>query len=176
MKAAPMIGRVFGRLTVVSLARSTSLKKYWNCGCSCGASTVSDGEHLRSGRTVSCGCAKRSNATAMGRSNNRHGHSSAGGSRPSSREYTSWKSMHERCTSERHKSYPDYGGKGVTVCARWASFENFLADMGARPQRHSLDRIDPTGNYSPENCRWASASVQARNTRKAWAKAQKAAA
>lgn len=69
--------------------------------------------------------------------------------------YKVWSSMLGRCNDSRNASYPRYGGRGITVCERWASFENFLEDMGERPSlEHQIDRRDPDGNYEPENCRW----------------------
>jgi hypothetical protein len=74
--------------------------------------------------------------------------------------------MRQRCRNPRHENYPLYGGRGVRVCERWDSFDNFLADMGERLDGMTLDRIDPFGNYEPSNCRWATKSEQRVNIRK----------
>lgn len=82
-------------------------------------------------------------------------------------EYHIWRSMIQRCTSETHVSYPEYGGRGIKICDAWlGSFHAFLKDLGPRPTKgHSLDRINPDGNYQPDNVRWATGKVQARNKR-----------
>lgn len=73
--------------------------------------------------------------------------------------------MRDRCSKRQHQAFANYGGRGITVCERWSSFENFLADMGERPAGTSLDRIDPNGNYEPSNCRWADDMAQRSNQR-----------
>jgi hypothetical protein len=74
--------------------------------------------------------------------------------------------MRQRCSNPGHVAYARYGGRGIRVCERWDSYENFLADMGRRPSlRHSLDRMDTNGNYEPNNCRWATWKEQHRNRR-----------
>lgn len=92
----------------------------------------------------------------------RHGHA-VGGPSP---EYRSWMQMAQRCANQKNPAFSRYGGRGIRVCDRWASFDNFIADMGPRPAGTSIDRIDNDGGYEPGNCRWATTTEQARNQKK----------
>src|SRR6478736_4809559 len=82
--------------------------------------------------------------------------------------YYVWASMKDRCYNPNNRQFRDYGGRGITVCDRWlSSYHDFISDMGPRPEKHSIDRIDNNGNYEPGNCRWADKKTQQRNQRRA---------
>lgn len=84
------------------------------------------------------------------------------------KSYRAWIGMRGRCNNPNNDAFMYYGGRGISVCASWDSYENFLADMG-EPEKHlTLDRIDNDLGYSPHNCRWADRRMQSRNTRAAW--------
>ena len=90
----------------------------------------------------------------------RHGHATDGNESPT---YKSWTMMKQRCENRNNPKYPSYGGRGITVCARWESFDAFLADMGERQVGFSIERLDNDGHYEPGNCVWASRKTQQRN-------------
>jgi hypothetical protein len=132
--------------------------------CQCGATKVILVDSVKRGHTRSCGCLLRKWAAEMGSKNITHGEHRNGGKTV---EYKTWRNIRSRCTNPNYEHFNRYGGRGITVCVRWQTFVNFLADMGRRPgPEYSLDRINNDGNYEPTNCRWATRKEQNRNTRR----------
>lgn len=154
-----LVGKVFGRLVVVSRSDSHitpngTLKPYWECKCSCGAAVRVRAETLRNGDTRSCGCLAKELSSIN--------HSTHGQSK--STTYNTWRAMIERCNRKGNSHYKHYGERGITVCKDWLKYENFLRDMGTRPDGLSIERVNNDLGYSKENCRWATAVEQSRNT------------
>lgn len=161
MKPNNLVGERYGRLSVVADGGRCPRKNIlWLCACECGKTTKVFAYDLRSGKVKSCGC----HATDLARARTTHGMARAGAARSS--EYSIWSAIVQRCTNENDRSWPRYGGRGITVDPRWLEFDNFLADMGVRPSTdHSIDRRDNSKGYTLTNCRWATRAEQSRNKR-----------
>lgn len=157
-----MAGKKFGRLTVIKRGPNIGPKVGWLCDCECGyKGKLVQAWHLRSGATKSCGCYNREYQAATKAT---HGHKRVG---KETRTHRSWRAMKSRCLNPNDKAFHHYGGRGITICDRWKnSFENFLEDMGERPDEMTLDRIDNDGDYEVNNCKWSTQTEQVRNRRK----------
>jgi len=155
-KFKDITGQKHGRLVAIECLGTKGNGYWWKCICECGTEKTTSAANLVSGNVSSCGCAQRE---CPKRLFTKHG-------RSTSKEYVSWDAMNRRCGDPRNPQFKNYGGRGIKVCDRWQTFENFLADMGPRPPGTSLDRYpDNDGNYDPKNCKWSSRQEQQRNKR-----------
>jgi hypothetical protein len=157
-------GKKFGRWTVVEFAGfsvppsdKTKRRSLWKCVCECGSKSVVSVKVLQDGSSQSCGCLQKERVSKSA-STHRMSKTSL---------YKVWTAMKRRCTNPSDNGYRLYGARGITVSQRWLdSFEAFAADMGQRPERASLERIDNSRGYEPGNVRWATQAEQMRNTRR----------
>lgn len=161
MQFQDLTGQKYNRLTVIELAPKQGRRTMWKCRCDCGNIIVARAENLKSGNTKSCGCLAKDHP-----SNYKHGYSHT------KIEYI-YQAMKNRCYNPKNYEYHLYGGRGITICDEWLNdrvkfyewaYENGYKE-GAKQAEQSLDRIDVNKGYSPENCRFVDAYVQANNKR-----------
>lgn len=152
-----MIGQKHGKLTVIKKSIRKGKSAYWVCECECGRRKEVRRDHLLSGDVETCGvkgCRKFYSV-----------HGNAGIEETT--EYRIWGTMKSRCLNPNDQAYENYGGRGITICEEWLSFENFLNDMGSRPsENHTLERINNDKGYSRENCKWATWETQNRGNKR----------
>lgn len=155
-------GNRYGRLVAVRVSgKSKHNQRIWECRCDCGKTHYTLLQSLSQGLTKSCGCLNdevRKQSMVGNQKAKTHGLSK----HPL---YDTWSTMKQRCTNPNNAKYYLYGGRGISFDHSWNSFENFLNDMGERPEGTTLDRLDNSLGYCKENCRWATPSDQNRNRR-----------
>lgn len=165
-KYAVKIGELFGRITIIKdLGNTKDWRRMVLYKCSCGNVKKSRFDAIYRGMTKSCGCLHSEVVSELMSNNKKHGDNCRG---KTSKEYTAWRGMIMRCENINDPRYKFYGGRGIEVCSQWRnSYQQFLQDMGRKPTlKHSIDRINNNGNYSPDNCRWATPTQQSSNTRR----------
>jgi hypothetical protein len=160
MKTLNLAGQKFGRLTVIEFKDVKNENSRFLCKCDCGNEKIVYGNHLKTGNTQSCGCMKKENM-----SNLIHG-------LHKTRFYEIWRGIKTRCLNKNHRSYKYYGKKEIEISDDWLNFEKFKKDMYKSYTKHcekfgekdtTIDRIKNTGNYTKNNCRWATWELQFRN-------------
>lgn len=157
-----LTGQRFGRLLVLKEAeRLKPNVRRWHCVCDCGNEKTVNQECLRSGNVRSCGCMQAEHRAKISRFSRKTQNGLS--NHPL---FVTWHNMMDRCYNPKCKSFKNYGARGISVCKRWHQVENFIADMGKKPfSDATVERKNNDDNYCPENCIWASRTVQTRNRR-----------
>lgn len=159
MRRLDITGERYGNLVAVERLPSTPNGARWVFQCDCGNRTDALQSNVRSGAVKSCGCLGSRNT--IGQRSLKHGH---GIGYKKSRTASAWRNAKTRCFNKANAKYPQYGGRGITMCEEWTSdFRTFLRDMGECPDGYTLERIRVNGNYEPGNCEWIPAPLQAKN-------------
>lgn len=159
-----LTGQRFDRWTVLGIAPHERCEPIrWVCECDCGSVKEVLGSELKRGGSKSCGCYKSEKLADVHRIHGGKG----------TRLYKVWLSMHNRCTNQNANTYKYYGGRGISICEEWKSFDAFRSwalengyDSSAKRGQCTIDRIDNNDNYKPDNCRWVSMKEQRKNQRK----------
>lgn len=160
MRRLDITGERYGLLVAIERLEGVANSR-WRFRCDCGNETTAILTNVRSGQIKSCGCA--GSRTTIGARSLKHGHSVGF---HKSRTAAAWRNAKTRCFNTSHEKYPAYGGRGVTMCPEWTNdFSAFLRDMGECPDGLTLERKDVNGNYEPDNCLWATRTVQDNNKR-----------
>jgi len=156
-KGPDLTGQTFGYWTVLGEAEKLDVNRRWFCRCACGTERAVQQPSLNRGGSQSCGCQQVALGGLPLKSHGMTKH----------RAYKSWISLRARCNNPNDTGYADYGGRGITVCARWeASFEAFWEDMGPTWfPKATIERRDVNGNYEPGNCCWIGKTEQPKNRR-----------
>ena len=158
MKLIDLTGRRFGRLVVVEKAASLNGRTRWLCKCDCGKECIVHKRSLLTGNTTSCGCYKAENARKL--------YSTV--RQKDLRLYAVWNGIKQRCLNKNHKSYHNYGGRGIKMDPKWAENYSAFYEWAIKAGYHSgleIDRIDVNGDYCEENCRFVPRAIQANNKR-----------
>lgn len=162
-----LTGEQFGRLKVVEYAGTDKEgKSLWKCQCTCGNVKAVRGRHLRCGSIKSCGCLQKELASERIKKHPTKGNTKHGQSK--SRLYQIWTNMKTRCYNKANRAFKWYGAVGITICPEWFKFENFMLWAMSTGYKDDLtiERIDPFGNYEPNNCTWIPKSEQRKNQRR----------